>query len=76
LCDGYGVTYPLDIVIVLAYAGYPLRLEKLEVLEKLEIEPFSEFGWKSWKTIGFSPAVAGKAGILILGLMIINGIIR
>jgi len=23
----------------------------------------SEFGWKSWKTIGFSPALAGKAGI-------------
>ena len=25
---------------------------------KLENEPFSEFGWKSWKTIGVSPALA------------------
>ena len=45
------------------------------MLEKLENEPFSEFGWKSWKVIGFSLALAGKAGILFLGL-IINGIIR
>ena len=31
---------------------------------------FGEFNWKSWKTIGFSPALAGKAGILFLGLII------
>jgi len=37
---------------------------------------FSEFGWNSWKTIGFSSALAGKAGILLFGLIIINGIIR
>ena len=35
------------------------------MLEKLENEPFSEFDWKSWKTIGFSAALAGKAGILV-----------
>ena len=35
--------------------------------------PFSEFGWK---TIAFSPALAGKAGSLFLCLIIINGIIR
>ena len=29
--------------------------------EAMKNEPFSEFGWKSWKTIGFSPASAGKA---------------
>ena len=46
----------------------------LEKLEKLENGPFSEFGWK---TMGFSPALAGKAGILFMGLIIIiNGIIR
>ena len=27
---------------------------------------------RSWKTIGFSPALAGKAGILLLGQVIIN----
>ena len=43
--------------------GCPLRLEKLEILEILENEPFSEFVWKSWKTIGCSPALAGKAEI-------------
>ena len=47
----------------------------LEELEKLVIEPFSEFGWKSWKTIGFSPALVGTAGI-VLGLIIINSITR
>ena len=46
------------------------------MLEKLENEPFSEFGWKNWETIGFSPALAGKAGILFLGLITINNIIR
>ena len=40
-------------------------MEKLEMLEKLENEPFSEFGWKSWKTIGFSHALAGKAGVFL-----------
>jgi len=45
------------------------------MLEKLENEHFSEFGWKSRKTIGFSPALAGKAGILFLGLLIIIEII-
>ena len=40
---------------------------------KLENEPFSEF---SWKTIGFSPAWAGKAEILFLGLTIINSIMK
>ena len=38
------------------------------MLEKLENEPFSEFGWKSWKAIGFSPTLAGKAGVLFLDL--------
>ena len=46
------------------------------LLEKLENEPFSEFGWNSWKTIGFSPTLAGKGGILFLGLIVINTIIR
>ena len=32
---------------------------------KLENEPFSEFGLKSWKIIGVSPAWAGKAGIVL-----------
>ena len=41
-----------------------------------KMSPFSEFGWNSWKTIGFSPALAGKAGILFLGLILISGIIR
>ena len=59
--------YPFKIDQI---AGYPLWLEKLEN------EPFSEFDWKSWKTIGFSPALPGKAGILFLGLIIINSIIR
>jgi len=47
------------------------------MLEKLENEHFSEFGWKSRKTIGFSPALAGKAGVFFsfLGLIMINGII-
>jgi len=44
--------------------GCPLRLEKLEALENLENEPFSEFGWNSFKAIGFSPSLAGKDGIL------------
>ena len=43
-------------------AGYPLQLE---MLEKLENEPFSEYAWNSWKTIVFYPALAGKAGILL-----------
>ena len=42
------------------FTGCPLRLVKLEN------EPFSEFGWKSWKTIR-SPDLAGKAGIFIFG---------
>ena len=37
------------------------------MLGKLENEPFPEFDWKSWKTIGFSRALAGKAGIFIFG---------
>ena len=45
-------------------------------LELLEFEPVSEFGWKSWKAIGSSPALAGKAGILFLGLIASNGINR
>jgi len=45
-------------------------------LEMLENEPFSECGWKSWKTLGFSSALGGKAGILFLGLIIINSIIE
>ena len=56
--------------------GIHSLLEKLEMLEKLENEPFSEFDWKSWKAIGFSPALAGKAGILFLGLIIISSIIK
>ena len=39
-------------------------------------EPFSEFGWKSWKTIGFSPALAGKARILFLGLIILTALLN
>ena len=46
------------------------------MLEKLENEPFSAFGWKSWETIGFSPALAGKARILFFGLIVMNGTIR
>jgi len=56
--------------------GCPLRLEKLEMLENLENEPISEFGWKSWETIGFPPALIGRARILFLGLITINSIIR
>ena len=37
---------------------------------------FSDFDWKCWKTIGFSPVLAGKAGISVLGLIIVNTIIR
>ena len=37
---------------------------------------FSEFGQKNWKTIGLSPALAGKAGILFFGHIIINSILR
>jgi len=53
-----------------------LWLENLEMLEKLKNEPFSESGWKSWKTIGFSPTLAGKTEILFLGLTISNSFIR
>ena len=45
------------------------------MLKKLENEPFSEFHWKRWKTKVFSPAVAGRDGILLVGLTIINSII-
>ena len=38
-------------------------LGNLEMPEKLENESLSEFRWNSWKTIGFSPALARKAGI-------------
>jgi len=31
---------------------------------------FSEFVWKSWETIGSSPAFPGKAGIEFFGLII------
>ena len=44
--------------------GCKLPLEKLEVLENLENEPFSEFGWNGLKAIRFSPSLAGKDGIL------------
>ena len=50
-----------DLHYLLFVAGCPLQLEELE---KLENELFSEFGWKSWKIIGFSPDLAGKAGML------------
>ena len=46
------------------------------MLEKLENEPFSEFGWKSLRTIDFSTALTGKAGVLFLGLVRIHGIFR
>ena len=59
--------------MAVGHSGCPLRLE---MLEKLENEPFSEFGWKSWETIIFSPTLAGKARILFLGVSISNGIIR
>ena len=50
-------------------AGNPGNASKLNL--------FSEFGWKSWKTIGFHPALAGKAGLSFLGLLIIiKGIVR
>jgi len=52
-------------------SGCPLLLE---MLEKLENEPFSEFGWKCWNTIGFSLALAEN--FLYLGLININGIVR
>ena len=48
----------------------------VEMLKKLENDFFSEFHWKSWKAIGFSPALAGKAGILFLGLIIFSGSMR
>ena len=47
-------------------AGYQLRLEMLED------EPFPEFDLKNWRIIGFSPALAGKAGILFLCYIIFN----
>ena len=37
---------------------------------------YSEFGGKNWKSIGFSPALTEKAGILFLSLIIFNAIIR
>jgi len=37
---------------------------------------FSGFDWNGRKAIGFSSTLAGKAGILFLGLIIINGNIR
>ena len=41
------------------YSGCPLPMEKLEMVGKLENERLlSEFGWKSRKTIRFSPALA------------------
>ena len=33
-------------------------------------------GWKNWKTISFSPTLAAKAGILVLGLIVISSFIR
>ena len=51
----------------------PTPVGKAENAGKLENEPFSEFGCKSWKIVGFSPALTGKAGIL--GLTKSNGII-
>jgi len=42
--------------------GCPLWLE---MMEKLENEPFSEFGWNSWESIGCSSDLAGITGILI-----------
>ena len=42
-------------------------------LEKLENEPFYQI-WLE-KLVGFSPALAGKAGILFLSLVIINSIV-
>ena len=33
-------------------------------------------GWKTWKAISFSPTLAAKAGILVLGLIVINSFIR
>ena len=59
--------------MAVSHSGCPLQLE---MLEKVENEPFSEFGWKSWETIIFSPTLAGKARILFLSVSIINGIIR
>jgi len=55
--------------------GCPLRLEKLKVLENLENGPFHNLAVENWKTIGFSPALAGKYGVF-LGLIIVNRIIR
>jgi len=42
---GEGVLY-----FTTAHQGCPLQLEKLEMLEKLENEPF--FSWKSWNFLG------------------------
>ena len=66
--SGHIISVHVRLCQVMSYhiTGCPLWLEKLEVLEKLEKEPFSEFGWKSWKIIGFSHALAGKGGILFL----------
>ena len=46
------------------------------MLEELENEPFFRLWPESWKTIGLSPALAGNAGILFLGLLRSGGIIR
>ena len=32
-------------------------------------------GWKSWKMSPFSEFLAGKAGILVLGLILLNSFI-
>ena len=45
-------------------------------LEKLGNGPFPEFGRKSWKAIGFSPALTGTAGMFYLSLVRISVTIR
>ena len=46
------------------------------MLEKLENEPFFRIWLEKVESHRFSPSLAGKAGILFLGVMIIIGSIR
>ena len=47
--------------IIFAFHGVAEWVLRLEILEKLKNEPSSEFGCKSWKTIGFFSCFAWKS---------------
>ena len=51
-------------------------LSLLMTSSPLFLSLFTGVSWKSWKTIGFSPALARKAEILFLGLIIVNSSVR